>query len=379
MIPVARPDIGPEEIAAVTAVLQSGMLAGGARVAELEDRFAAVVGTKHAIAVSNGTVALMCIFEGLGLGPGDEVITVGHTFNATVSAILYTGATPVFVDIEPDTYLIDVDLIEAAITPRTKAICPVHLFGLPADLAAIVAIADRHGLAVVEDACQAHGAQFGGRPVGSFGHGAFSLYATKNMTTGEGGLITTDDDRLADWIRLYRNQGMRERYHHEILGYNFRLTDIAAAIGLCQLDKLEANTARRRAIAARYSDAFADLPIARPVTPPDRTHVFHQYTVAVEGDRDGIVADLAAAGVGTGIFYPIPVHRQPYVVERGIHADLPITEDAALHTLSLPIFPGLTDADQGVVIEALRAAVGRRASGPAATAPGSAREGAALR
>jgi len=360
MIPVARPDIGPEEIAAVTEVLQSGMLASGRRVAELEERFAAFIGTKHAIAVSNGTVALMCIYEGLGLGPGDEVITVGHTFNATVSAILSTGATPVFVDIEPDTYLIDVGRIEAAITPRSRAICPVHLFGLPADLDAIVAIADRHGLAVVEDACQAHGAEFHGRRVGSFGHGTFSLYGTKNMTTGEGGLITTDDDRLADWIRLYRNQGMRQRYTHEILGYNFRLTDIAAAIGLCQLDKLERNTARRQAIAARYDAGFADLPIRTPVTPVGRTHVFHQYTIAVADDRDGIVADLAAAGVSTGIYYPIPVHRQPYVVERGIQADLPVTDRASLDTLSLPMFPGLTDEDQQTVIAAVVAAVTRR-------------------
>ena len=282
----------------------------------------------------------MCIFEGLGLGPGDEVITVGHTFNATVSAILFTGATPVFVDIEPDTYVIDAARIEAAITPRTRAICPVHLFGLPADMDMIRAIADRHGLAVVEDACQAHGAEFRGRRVGSFGHGAFSLYGTKNMTTGEGGLITTDDDRLADWIRLYRNQGMRERYHHEILGYNFRLTDIAAAIGLCQLDKLERNTARRRAIAARYDEAFASLPIRTPVTPEGRTHVFHQYTVDVGPERDAIVEDLAAAGVSTGIYYPIPVHRQPYVLERGISADLPVTDAAAARTLSLPMYPG---------------------------------------
>ena len=306
MIPVARPDIGPEEIAAVTEVLESGMLAGGRRVAELEERCAAFIGTKHAIAVSNGTVALMCIFEGLGLGPGDEVITVGHTFNATVSSILSTGATPVFVDIERDTYVIDTDRIEAAITPRTRAICPVHLFGLPADMDAIAAIADRHGLAIVEDACQAHGAEFDGRRVGSFGHGAFSLYGTKNMTTGEGGLITTDDDRLADWIRLYRNQGMRERYHHEILGYNFRLTDIAAAIGLCQLDKLERNTARRQAIAAATTRPSPTCRSASPVTPAGRTHVFHQYTIDVEDDRDGIVADLAAAGVGDRDLLPDP-------------------------------------------------------------------------
>jgi perosamine synthetase len=358
MIPVARPDIGPEEIAAVTAVLESGMLAGGRRVVELEQRWAAYVGTKHAIAVSNGTVALMCIFEGLGIVPGDEVITVGHTFNATVSAILYTGATPVFIDIEPDTYVIDAARIEAAITPRTRAICPVHLFGLPADMDMIVAIADRHGLAVVEDACQAHGAEFRGRRVGSFGHGAFSLYGTKNMTTGEGGLITTDDDRLADWIRLYRNQGMRERYHHEMLGYNFRLSDVAAAIGLCQLDKLERNTARRREIAARYDAAFADLPIQTPITPEGRTHVFHQYTVDVGPERDAIVAALAASGVTTGIYYPIPVNRQPYVLERGISADLPVTDVTAARTLSLPMFPTMTEAEQDQVIAAVTTIIG---------------------
>ena len=357
MIPVARPDIGPEEIAAVTAVLESGMLAGGRRVAELEQRWAAFVGTKHAIAVSNGTVALMCIFEGLGIVPGDEVITVGHTFNATVSAILYTGATPVFVDIEPDTYVIDAARIEAAITPHTRAICPVHLFGLPADMDMIVAIANRHGLAVVEDACQAHGAEFRGRRVGSFGHGAFSLYGTKNMTTGEGGLITTDDDHLADWIRLYRNQGMRERYHHEILGYNFRLSDVAAAIGLCQLDKLDRNTARRREIAARYDEAFADLPVRTPITPEGRTHVFHQYTVDVGPERDAIVTALAAAGVSTGIYYPIPVNRQPYVLERGISADLPATDVAAERTLSLPMFPSMTEAEHDQVIAAVTAII----------------------
>jgi perosamine synthetase len=358
-VAIARPDIGDEEIAAVSEVLRSGMLAGGKRVAELEERFAAFIGTKHAIAVSNGTVAEMCVFAGLGLGPGDEVITVGHTFNATVSAILYTGATPVFIDIERDTYVMDAKRIEAAITPRTRAICPVHLFGLPADMDMIVSIADRHGLAVVEDACQAHGAEFRGRKVGSFGHGTFSLYGTKNMTTGEGGLITTDDDRLADWIRLYRNQGMRERYHHEILGYNFRLTDLQAAIGLCQLEKLERNTDRRRAIAAEYDSAFAELPVRTPVTPPGRTHVFHQYTIDVGPSRDAVVADLTAAGIGTGIYYPIPVHRQAYVLERGIHVDLPVTDAAAERSLSLPMYPGLTDTDQARVIAAVQEAVER--------------------
>jgi dTDP-4-amino-4,6-dideoxygalactose transaminase len=368
MIPPARPDVGPEEAAAVAEVFASGMIAMGKRVAELEERWAGYVGVKHAIAVSNGTIAEMCIFAGLGLGPGDEVITVGHTFNATISSILYTGATPVFVDIEPDTYLIDAARIEAAITPRTRAICPVHLFGLVADMDMITAIADRHGLAVVEDACQAHGATFRGRKAGSWGHGAFSLYATKNMTTGEGGFVTTNDDRLADWIRLYRNQGMRQRYHHEILGYNFRLTDIGAAIGLVQFAKLERNTAKRQAIAARYDAAFKDLAIRLPMTPEGRTHVFHQYTIGVGPVRDAVVADLAEQGVGVGIYYPIPVHRQPYVLERGIHADLPVTDAAAGGSLSLPIYPGLTPDEEATVIAAVRSAVGRHVTAGTALA-----------
>jgi perosamine synthetase len=361
MIPIARPDLGPEEIAAVSEVLSSGMIAQGRKVAELEQQWAEFVGVKHAIAMGNGTLALMSIFSGIGLEPGDEVITVAHTFAATANAILFTGATPVFVDIEPDTYLIDAKKIDAAITPRTRAICPVHLFGLVADMDMIRAIADRHGLIVVEDACQAHGATFRGRKAGSFGHGAFSLYATKNMTTAEGGFVTTDDDRLADWLRLYRNQGMRTRYQFEMLGYNFRLTDIAAALGLTQLAKLERNTARRQAIAERYDEFFAALPVRLPVTPDGRTHVFHQYTVEVGAERDAIVAALHEAGVGADIYYPIPVHRQEYIMERGLHADLPVTDAAAARTLALPMFPGLTDPEQRQVIDAMTAAVSRHA------------------
>jgi perosamine synthetase len=294
---------------------------------------------------------------------------VSHTFAATANAILSTGATPVFVDIEPDTYLIDAKKIERAITSRTRAICPVHLFGLVADMDMIRAIADRHGLIVVEDACQAHGAAFRNRMAGSFGHGAFSLYATKNMTTAEGGFITTNDDALADWLRLYRNQGMRARYEFEMLGYNFRMTDLAAAIGLAQFAKLARNTARRQAIAARYDEAFGELPIGLPITPDGRTHVFHQYTLDVGGARDAIVADLREAGVGADIYYPIPVHRQPYIMERGLHAELPVTDAAAARTLALPMFPGLTDGEQDQVIGAVRDAVNRHLGGvgPAGT------------
>jgi perosamine synthetase len=366
MIPIARPDIGQEEIAAVTDVLQSGMIAQGKRVKELEDAWAEFVGVRHAIATGNGTLALMAIFAGIGLEPGDEVITVSHTFAATANAILSTGAHPVFVDIEPDTYLIDAKKIERAITPRTRAICPVHLFGLVADMDMIRAIADRHGLIVVEDACQAHGATFRGRMAGSFGHGAFSLYATKNMTTAEGGFVTTNDDAFADWLRLYRNQGMRARYQFEMLGYNFRMTDLAAAIGLAQFAKLPRNTARRQAIAARYDEAFGELPIGLPITPDGRTHVFHQYTLDVGGARDAIVADLREAGVGADIYYPIPVHRQSYIMERGLHADLPVTDAAANRTLALPMFPGLTVGEQDQVIAAVREAVGRHLGGATA-------------
>jgi perosamine synthetase len=359
MIPPARPDLGPEEIAAVTEVLQSGMIAQGRKVAELEERWAAFCGVKHAVAMSNGTTALMSVFAGLGLGPGDEVITVSHTFNATVSSILFTGASPVFVDIEPDTYLMDAGRIEAAITPRTRAIAPVSLFGMVVDMDAIQAIADRHGLLVVEDACQAHGALYRGRRAGSFGYGTFSLYGTKNMTTGEGGFVTTNDDRLADWIRMYRNQGMRARYQHEILGYNFRMTDIAAAIGLAQFEKLERNTARRQAVAARYDAALADLPIQLPTCPEGRTHVYHQYTITVGPARDRIVEEMKQAGIGCGIYYPIPCHRAPYVLELGIDADLPVTDSTAATCMSLPMFPGLTEAEQDQVVAALRDSIAR--------------------
>ena len=369
MIPIARPDIGQEEIDAVGEVLRSGMIAQGRQVKAFEDAWAEAVGVRHAVAVGNGTLALMAIFAGIGLGPGDEVITVSHTFAATANAILSTGATPVFVDIEPDTWLIDAKRIERAITPRTRAICPVHLFGLVADMDMIRAIADRHGLIVVEDACQAHGATFRGRAAGSFGHGAFSLYATKNLTTAEGGLVTTDDDALADWLRVYRNQGMRARYQFEMLGFNFRMTDIAAALGLVQLAKLGRNTERRRAIAAAYDAAFADLPVRLPVTPEGRTHVFHQYTLSVGPARDAIVADLRAAGIAAETYYPIPVHRQAYILERGLHADLPVTDAASATTLSLPMFPGLTDAEQAQVVDAVRRAVTRRVAGGAGGSP----------
>jgi perosamine synthetase len=361
MIPITRPDLGQDEIDAVADVIRSGMVAQGPRVRELETAWAEYCGVRHTIAVGNGTLALMALMDQIGIGPGDEVVTVSHTFAATANAVLSTGATPVFVDIEPDTYLIDAKLIEAAITPRTRAIIPVHLYGLVADMDMIGAIADRHGLAVIEDACQAHGATFRGRRAGSFGHGAFSLYATKNMTTAEGGFITTNDDGLADRLRMYRNQGMRSRYQFEILGYNFRMTDLNAAIGLVQLAKLDRNTARRQAVAATYDAAFADLPVRTPVVPDGRTHVYHQYAIEVGPGRDAILAAIKEAGVGADVYYPIPVHRQAYIQERGLHADLPVTDRAAGQTIALPMYPGMTPEDQSTVIAVVRAAVAAHA------------------
>jgi dTDP-4-amino-4,6-dideoxygalactose transaminase len=242
---------------------------------------------------------------------------------------------------------------------------PVHLFGLIADMDPMLEIARRHRLTVIEDACQAHGATYNGRRAGSFATSAFSLYATKNMTTGEGGFITTDDDALADRLRVYRNQGMRARYEHVALGFNFRMTDIQAAIGLVQLDKLERNNARRQAIAARYTEAFTGLPVTPQAVPEGRTHVYHQYVLDVGPERDAILAEIRARDVGADIYYPTPVHRQPQVVERGITADLPVTEAACARTLALPIYAGLTEDDQATVIAAVREAVGARASGAA--------------
>jgi dTDP-4-amino-4,6-dideoxygalactose transaminase len=363
VIPAVRPDVGPEESAAVADVLLSAPSADRGRVAELEATWSAYVGVRHTVAVVNATAARMCIFAGLGIGPGDEVITVSHTANATVSSIMYTGATPVFVDIEPDTYLIDAARIETAISSRTRAIYPVHLHGLVADMDMITAIADRHGLAVVEDCGGAQGATFRGRRAGSWGPGAFGLYGA-----GQGGLVTTDDDRLADWIRRYRDHGRRGR-QAEILGFDFHLSEVAGAIGLIGLGRIDAGITARRAIAARYGGAFAELPIRRPLVPAGRRHVFDRYTIGVGAARDAIAADLAEHGVEAAIEHPVPVHRQPYVLERGIHADLPVTDEAADGSLSLPMYAGLTPDEEAQVVAAVRAAVRRHVREPV-PAPG---------
>jgi dTDP-4-amino-4,6-dideoxygalactose transaminase len=247
----------------------------------------------------------------------------------------------------------------AAITPKTKALMPVHLFGLIADMDALGALATKHNLAMIEDACQAVGATQNGKQAGSFGVGAFSLYATKNITSGEGGMITTNDDTLNEWLRTFRSQGMKVRYLHEMLGTNYRMTDIAAAIGIVQLGKLDQFTAARVTAASRYDALLAGAPIVRQGTPPGNLHVYHQYTVHVGPARDEIVKDLANDGIGTGVYYPIPVSQQPYIKERGLDVALPVTDALAKGCLSLPMFAAITAAEQEEVAASLRRAVER--------------------
>ncbi|HEX5039984.1 MAG TPA: DegT/DnrJ/EryC1/StrS family aminotransferase [Candidatus Limnocylindria bacterium] len=351
MIPIARPQMGEEEKKRVWEAMDSGSLAQGPRVRELEEAFAAFIGVEHAVATSSGTTALHLALLGYELGEGDEVITVPFTFIASATSILYTRARPVLVDIASDDFTLDVDQVEAAITPRTKAIMPVSLYGQPARMDDIASIADRHGLAVVEDAAQAHGASIGERKSGTWGAGVFSFYPTKNMTTGEGGIVTTGDAELADRMRLLREHGMRVRYHHDIVGFNFRMTDLAAAIGLAQLPKLPGYNARRREIAARY-----DRELHGVITPRERpgtTHVYHQYTIRVN-QRDAFAERLKERGVGSAIYYPIPVHRQKPFIELGYGEErFPITERLTDEVLSIPVHPSLSDDEVATVIGAV--------------------------
>jgi perosamine synthetase len=359
MIPISKPYIGEEEKRAVLEVLDSGMLVQGPRVAQLEERFAHLCGTKYAIATSNGTTALHVALLAHGISMGDEVITSPFTFVASANSIIHAGGTPIFVDIDPETFNINPDLIEAAITPRTKAIMPVHLYGYPCDMQAIMAIAERHGLAVIEDSAQAVGADYQGKMTGSFGTGCFSLYATKNIQSGEGGMITTNDDTVADLCRLIRAHGMRRRYYHDMMGYNFRMSDLHAAIGIAQLDRVEQFTAQRRANAAYLSRHITNA--RTPKVKPGYGHVWHQYTIRV-GDgtsnegatRDKAVQQLTEAGIGTGIFYPIPANRQKHLLELGVGGPtMPVAEQVAREVISLPVHPSLSQADLAAIVAAV--------------------------
>ena len=351
MISIAKPYIGEEEKKLVMEVLESGMLAQGPKVAALEEAFQELCDVKHAIATTSGTTALHTALLAHGIGEGDEVITTPFTFIASANSILFTGAKPVYVDIEADTFNINPQLIEEAITPKTKAILPVHLYGYVCDMDAIMAIAERHTLAVIEDACQAVGATFKGKKAGSFGTGVFSLYATKNVMSGEGGIITTDDDDIADQCRLIRSHGMRVRYYHDMLGYNYRMSDLHAAIGLAQMGRFDELSAKRKANAQYLNEHITA--VITPKVKDGYEHVWHQYTVRVYGgrDRDAAIKKLNEAGIGTGIFYPVPVHQQGYMRELVGDYQLPVAEKLAKQVISLPVHPQVSQADLEKIVE----------------------------
>jgi dTDP-4-amino-4,6-dideoxygalactose transaminase len=350
VIPAAKPIIGDEERAAVDRVMRSGMLAQGPEVAAFEQEFSTATGATHSVAVNSGTSGLHLQFLAAGLQPGDEVIVPSFSFAATANAVALAGGVPVFADIELDHFNLDPGAAEAAITPRTRAIMPVHLYGHPADLPAFADLVARHDLLLFEDAAQAHLASIAGRQVGLWGTAStFSFYPTKNMTSGEGGIVTTASDEVARRLRLLRNQGMERRYENEVVGFNTRMTEIHAAIGRVQLTRLAEWTARRRANAA-----FLDEHLEGVVTPPvadGAEHVYHQYTIRlVDHDRDRFAAELESRGVGTGVYYPTPIHRLPSF---GIDLDLPSTERATREVLSLPVHPSLSQDDLETIVESV--------------------------
>lgn len=356
-IPIANPAIGSEERKRVDEVLESGYIADGDVVREFEDSFSTFCGVEHGVATSNGTTALEVAFRALGLGDGDTVLTTPFSFIASANAIRLCGATVEFADIDPETYTLDPDAIREKIEEldgSVDAILVVHLYGLAAPMDEISEIADEHDLLVIEDAAQAHGAMIGETKVGGLGDAAcFSFYPTKNMTTGEGGMVVTDTDEVATRARRYINHGRVGTYKHSEVGNNFRMTNIAAAIGLAQLDRLSEFNAARRMNATALTATLREIDIGRPpVVPESHTHVYHQYTVWVE-NRDAFVSYLDDAGVGTGVYYPLPIHEQP--AYDSYNGSFPHAESAAEHVVSLPVHPQLSESDLDRICTVLRA------------------------
>lgn len=363
-IGVSRVEVGREEEELVLQVLRSGWLAQGPMVERLEASFRDLTRARHAVAVSSGTAALVAALQALEISPGDEVVTSPFTFAATLTAILNAGATAVFADIGDD-FNVSAHELAAAVTRQTRAVMPVHLYGLPADMPAVEDVARSASVAIVEDAAQAHGAEVAGRPVGTSGLGCFSLYATKNVTTGEGGVVTTDDDTLADRLRLLRNQGMRGRYEYEALGHNYRMTDLQAAVGIPQMGRLGRITAARRANAAVLTEGLRDVVgIRLPSAPPGRTHVWHQYTIRVTPEavltRDQLAERLATCGISTAVYYPRSVYDYPcYRAHPRVRVTpTPNADEAARTVLSLPVHQGLTPPELERTVESVRGLLG---------------------
>jgi dTDP-4-amino-4,6-dideoxygalactose transaminase len=359
MIPISKPVIGPEEIRAVERVLRSGVLTQGTKVKKFEGMFAAYIGVKYAVATNSGTSALHVALLSSGIRAGDEVITTPFSFVAAANAILYTGARPVFADIDEATFNIDPEKIGEKITNRTKALLVVHLFGQPCDMKRIMKICEKNGLILIEDACQAHGAEFDEKKVGSFGTGCFSFYPSKNLVTGEGGMITTNDKKVAEKAKMIRNHGQTKAYVHDVLGYNYRMTDIAAAIGICQLRKLDALNKKRVKNAELLTKEIEKIDgLIPPRVMPSVKHVFHQYTIRVTEDfgtsRDELKQRLGKKGIDARVYYPIPIHKQPLYKKLGYRDKLPISEKAANEVLSLPVHPSLTEGDMKKIVGAIK-------------------------
>jgi perosamine synthetase len=360
-IRLARYDAGEEEVEAIRSVIASGFLTNGPKTAEFERVFAERHGVEHAVAFANGTVALQGLYLAAGIGVGDEVIVPSMTFISTATSVLHVGATPVFADVDAETYNISPEAVAAKITSRTKAIVPVHYGGQPADMDELRTIAASAGALVFEDAAEAHGASYRGRPVGGLGDAAmFSFTPTKNITTGEGGIITTGSAELAATMRLLRSHGQTALYEHAILGYNWRITELQAAMGIVQVGRLDAILARKRANAVRIATLLADVPgISMPVVRPDREHVYMLYTCLVdEGvDRDAALAGMLDRGVEARVYFP-PAHRQPvFLVDGRPPADLPVTDELARRMLSVPFHSLLTDAELVDIVDTLREAL----------------------
>jgi dTDP-4-amino-4,6-dideoxygalactose transaminase len=342
---------------AMTKVVQRSAFVLGPEVKDFEQHFAKYCGVTYAVGVDSGTSALEMILRAYQIGPGDEVITTANTFIATALAISYTGATPVFVDIDPQTYTMDFSVIGRAITERTKAIIPVHLYGQPADMDPILEIAEIHNLIVVEDACQAHGAKYKSKRVGGLGDAAaFSFYPAKNLGAfGDAGMVVTNDERVADYVRMFRDVGQREKYHHEIKGYNHRIDNLQAAILNVKLKYLDEWNAARREKALLYDQLFEDSGVVTPLVANYSEHVWHLYVIRVH-ERDKLRARLwDEFGIGTGIHYPVPIHLQPAYQELGyILGDFPVTEQCADRILSLPMYPELGPSQIEHVVTAIR-------------------------
>jgi len=358
VIPVGKPCLAGEEEQAVTRVLWSGTLAQGPETSAFEEEFARYCGTAHAVATSSGTAALHATLRALGIGEGHEVIVPSFTFFATASSVCMCGARPRFGDIDPDTFNLSTESVQDLLSPRTRAVIGVHLFGQPCDAGPLREICSDWGIPFIEDAAQAHGAEYHGKKVGGLGAaGCFSFYPTKNMTTGEGGMVTTDDATLARNIQVIANHGQEEKYVHACIGYNYRMTDIAAAIGREQLKKLGMFNRRRQETAGYYDSHLRGDGLVRPFTGPGVTHVYHQYVVRVTDEfrltRDELGRYLGDRGIGTAVHYPVPLHRQPAFAALARDSRCPVAEECARTVLSLPVHPGVTGAERDYICKTI--------------------------